>query len=1165
MQKAPVDPWDDPSGTRLVGDPVDVVTGRLVERTLCFRLIGPLSLQFYRHYISGHNGLSRGLGFGHAHSYDHRLSFDADGLLLEEPIGLRTGFPVLRADGDAHTARGRTLQRVSLLHYTLARPGEPLIRFEFADPEHAARIARFTFGARAIGFKYGKDGRLTFITHSTGLRIAVEEDNAGRLLSLSGPWDGGSDDRLILSCEYDDAGNCVGMIDALGRRSTYAYDAAHRLTRRTDRRGYSFVFAYDDEGRCISSEGEDGVLAVRLCYVRERSLTEVQKSDGGLWKYHYDAAGVITMIVGPEGDVRRFIKGSDGRIVGEIDPLGVALSYVFDFRGKLIGKRFGTGRVIPVQGGREVPGPPPHRIADRPSQYLFGDLPRVLVEHTGPDTTPAALRRGLTDWQPPLPDTPHIAPFGTLPWYPEPSGGRHYSPFGHLIRQELPGGGVRKWTYDANDSMQVQTDADGVVWQQDRRSWNQLASTTNSMGHMVRYRFVLEDEVCGIIDPGETVTEFAYDREMRLRAVWRGGELRETYHRDGAGNLIEKRDAAGATLLRLTPTSDRLVAERRLASGPVHKLEYDAAGKVVRAETDGALVACEYDASGRRVQDLRNGLGVVHERERTTIFDRIVIEREVTAEDVTLHLPGSGLVRIHRLARGVMCSEFGSGTIDLRQFDVMGRCTASAVRWRGDAGTWLRNWRYSSEGDLQAEEDSRDGRVRYRYDAAHRLVEAESDRGTRATFQYDRSGNLIAQPGLSGVSLGVANRLAAANGERFSYNHRHQVSRREGVQRVADYYYDSRDLMVRVEEGGAVWHADYDAIGRRTRAWQSDEETVFWWDGDRLAAEREPDGQLRAYVYPDLWALTPCAFVDLPSEDAPVSEAQVRYVLSDQRGAPRMVEDAGGAVLWEAQVAPYGSASLPVHNRLSLNLRFPGHYLDLTGLHYNRWRYYDPILGRYLQSDPMGVGGGLNVYAYPSNPLVVVDVLGLTGGQGGACPDEVAPPPSPDEEANKPPRPLTPEEERLWKAVFIEVMSKETVPRNVAEAAMDENGVIAVAQSQGSDVPLPTLLALPDENLVPGGGDPRGKCGMPNAVQHLADEAHGGSLPPGDIPVTNGGLNGGDGTLMYRAPCENCQQMYRDNPQLKPTGLPPGVRSGLPPGAEVPFTPPDSWYDWGGT
>src|SRR5262249_54133098 len=59
-------------------------------------------------------------------------------------------------------------------------------------------------------------------------------------------------------------------------------------------------------------------------------------------------------------------------------------------------------------------------------------------------------------------------------------------------------------------------------------------------------------------------------------------------------------------------------------------------------------------------------------------------------------------------------------------------------------------------------------------------------------------------------------------------------------------------------------------------------------------------------------------------------------------------------------------------------LRFPGHYLDEeTGLFYNRFRYYSPRVGRYLQSDPIGQSGGTNLYAYPANPLVDVDVLGL--------------------------------------------------------------------------------------------------------------------------------------------------------------------------------------------
>jgi RHS repeat-associated protein len=62
-------------------------------------------------------------------------------------------------------------------------------------------------------------------------------------------------------------------------------------------------------------------------------------------------------------------------------------------------------------------------------------------------------------------------------------------------------------------------------------------------------------------------------------------------------------------------------------------------------------------------------------------------------------------------------------------------------------------------------------------------------------------------------------------------------------------------------------------------------------------------------------------------------------------------------------------------------LRFPGHYHDReTGLHYNRFRYYTPELGRYLQSDPLGIAAAVNLYAYADNPLVEVDVRGLKSG-----------------------------------------------------------------------------------------------------------------------------------------------------------------------------------------
>lgn len=113
-------------------------------------------------------------------------------------------------------------------------------------------------------------------------------------------------------------------------------------------------------------------------------------------------------------------------------------------------------------------------------------------------------------------------------------------------------------------------------------------------------------------------------------------------------------------------------------------------------------------------------------------------------------------------------------------------------------------------------------------------------------------------------------------------------------------------------------------------------------------------------------------------------EGHFNYVLNDHLGTPRAVTDWTGKIIWSATYDPFGAATVnadPDGNGQSftMNLRFPGQYFDAeTGLHYNYFRDYDPATGRYIESDPIGLVGGMNTYAYlRGNPLGGIDPFGL--------------------------------------------------------------------------------------------------------------------------------------------------------------------------------------------
>jgi RHS repeat-associated protein len=90
-----------------------------------------------------------------------------------------------------------------------------------------------------------------------------------------------------------------------------------------------------------------------------------------------------------------------------------------------------------------------------------------------------------------------------------------------------------------------------------------------------------------------------------------------------------------------------------------------------------------------------------------------------------------------------------------------------------------------------------------------------------------------------------------------------------------------------------------------------------------------------------------------------------------------MGTDPAQTVIWGWKGRAFGDT--PPTGTVTVNLRFPGQYYDSeTGLHYNWHRYYDPKIGRYITSDPIGLAGGLNTYLYANaNPLRWTDPTGL--------------------------------------------------------------------------------------------------------------------------------------------------------------------------------------------
>ncbi|HHK8131339.1 TPA: RHS repeat-associated core domain-containing protein, partial [Serratia marcescens] len=145
--------------------------------------------------------------------------------------------------------------------------------------------------------------------------------------------------------------------------------------------------------------------------------------------------------------------------------------------------------------------------------------------------------------------------------------------------------------------------------------------------------------------------------------------------------------------------------------------------------------------------------------------------------------------------------------------------------------------------------------------------------------------------------------------------------------------------------------------GRRSRKavrykGKTEQTTRFLWQGYRLLQEQRDDGSRRSWSYDPASPWSPLAALEQAGDS---SSADIYWYHTDLNSAPLEVTDAAGSLCWSGQYQD-----------------------DESGLHYNLFRYYEPEVGRFTTQDPIGLEGGLNLYAYGPNPLTWIDPFGLS-------------------------------------------------------------------------------------------------------------------------------------------------------------------------------------------
>jgi RHS repeat-associated protein len=503
-----------------------------------------------------------------------------------------------------------------------------------------------------------------------------------------------------------------------------------------------------------------------------------------------------------------------------------------------------------------------------------------------------------------------------------------YDGEGDAIQQKSPDSGTTVYVYDSDSNLTQKTDALGNVM---NAQYDALDRNTN-----MQY-------------PGDTTKD-----------VWKSYDQTGNNHGFSIGRLTSVADAAGCCYaIGYDERGNVNFGQRTIGSGySTIYPTYDAAGRISGiGYPSGIFVGYSRDAMGRINQVFVNTVG---------------------------NPTGQTVAWIANAPFGPMnYITYGNGVTGPYNLDA--DYSVSSIQQSTSGGTSLQNLTYTPDNNnnitgitdaLNSANSQTLG-----YDIINRLNSAVSGSGGYGSYSwtYDKVGNRLTQK-IGSVTTKYTytsgtSQLSEIGSTAVSTNADGNITSippaNSSAAATFSYGVDGRLTSVTGSPLGATFVTDF--LGERfSKTDNGDYPTYYTYGTDGALLEETNNGTAIDYIYAD--GIPVGMF--LPTNGG--QSGTLYYTHDDRVGQPQFATNSSQSVVWSTTYQQFGTNGL-ITGSITQNLRFPGQYFDVeTGFSNNHFRDYMPNLGRYLESDPIGLKGGMNTYAYAgSNPSKFFDRLGL--------------------------------------------------------------------------------------------------------------------------------------------------------------------------------------------